>query len=562
MKTTFKTAILALALAVTVSASAEGYQFTKNLKKGMKGADVTALQTALGISPATGYFGNITLAAVKAYQTANKIPSTGFVGPMTIAKMNMTGGTTPGTTPGTITTTPNGQEGFGEVKLSPGVVSNFNVTRTTDTNVYGIEIKAKESDIAVERVTLQVDVTNQGSLENPSTLINKIIVKDGSTVLSTIPVTSSVFSKDTSSATTKYYVQISGLNFKVSKDTIKNLTFAFDSNSIDAERSVIVKLYGSQPVRIVDGRGISSYPDAATVSPLDHTFKKPGTATLTLQEDSNIAYSQNYRINANDNGVEKVTMSMFGTKSITGTSKITSVLATIATSSAGATLPSVLRLYDGSEEIDVKSVSGATSITFDLNNRNVMVSADQTRVFTIKADFPASTVAGSQVGTRVSKVVYEKPNGTIASSTTNIPSSIKYNYFAPIVAQFTKVSSIVEKNTNNNIVTTIVPTFKLKVQALGGSLDAVATATISFIPKNGGTTISTTTVGTFDGSPTVIGENGTRELTFSRSIAAAAIPASVDYKVVIDGITWKATSVASTTQSGVFEAFDVSSFSY
>ena len=47
MKTSIRTAILALALAVTVSASAEGYMFNNNLKFGARGADVTALQDRL-----------------------------------------------------------------------------------------------------------------------------------------------------------------------------------------------------------------------------------------------------------------------------------------------------------------------------------------------------------------------------------------------------------------------------------------------------------------------------------------------------------------------------------
>jgi len=36
----------------------------------------------------TGYFGGITLKAVKAFQILNDIPATGFVGPLTRAKLN------------------------------------------------------------------------------------------------------------------------------------------------------------------------------------------------------------------------------------------------------------------------------------------------------------------------------------------------------------------------------------------------------------------------------------------------------------------------------------------
>lgn len=62
--------------------------FRSNLKVGSRGADVTLLQNDLGVSPATGYFGPITKAAVITYQRAHGLPSTGFVGPLTRAKLN------------------------------------------------------------------------------------------------------------------------------------------------------------------------------------------------------------------------------------------------------------------------------------------------------------------------------------------------------------------------------------------------------------------------------------------------------------------------------------------
>lgn len=83
--------------AVSVSA----YTFNTNLKYGMKGnADVAELQKALGVTPAVGNFGPMTLAAVKAYQTSHGLPSTGFVGALTRAALNAGTPTTP-TTPTT-----------------------------------------------------------------------------------------------------------------------------------------------------------------------------------------------------------------------------------------------------------------------------------------------------------------------------------------------------------------------------------------------------------------------------------------------------------------------------
>ena len=67
--------------------------FNTDLKFGMINTDVKYLQVKLGILPTTlgfGVFGPKTLAAVKAYQTANGIQATGYVGVLTRARLNLT----------------------------------------------------------------------------------------------------------------------------------------------------------------------------------------------------------------------------------------------------------------------------------------------------------------------------------------------------------------------------------------------------------------------------------------------------------------------------------------
>lgn len=70
------------------------HNFTQHLSYGMSGSEVTALQTALKLEslftvPATGFFGQITLNAVKKFQTKYGIPTTGYVGDLTNAKLNI-----------------------------------------------------------------------------------------------------------------------------------------------------------------------------------------------------------------------------------------------------------------------------------------------------------------------------------------------------------------------------------------------------------------------------------------------------------------------------------------
>ncbi len=77
----------------TLTGTGGKFYFQNTLAAGVNGNDVTELQTRLQgegyySGPITGYFGPLTLAAVKAYQSAKGLPSTGYVGTMTMASFN------------------------------------------------------------------------------------------------------------------------------------------------------------------------------------------------------------------------------------------------------------------------------------------------------------------------------------------------------------------------------------------------------------------------------------------------------------------------------------------
>ncbi len=77
----------------TLTGKSSGYVFTTYMGVGSSGAAVTALQnklTALGLyqGPVTGYYGNLTAAAVKKFQKANGLDQFGYVGPGTRAALN------------------------------------------------------------------------------------------------------------------------------------------------------------------------------------------------------------------------------------------------------------------------------------------------------------------------------------------------------------------------------------------------------------------------------------------------------------------------------------------
>ncbi len=588
MKKTISAAIFALALTLSVTASAQGFMFNKSLQLGMRGADVTALQNYLAdagffnLAP-TGYFGSITKRSVVAFQLANNLPGTGFVGVLTRGVLNSSP-VTP--TPGTGTTCPagftctattptpglTGSEGFAEVRVSPVVTNNPNVQTNIDVPVYAIEFKAKQSDIMVERINLAVKVELSSSQENPATLINKVTVKDGSTVIASIPVNSSSFSKDTSVTPNQYYLQIAGLGLKVDKDALRTLTVTFDTNSIDSDRTVTVGVYGTSGIRTVDGRGISSYNSLSDTRV--HTFKKPGTSTATVKSDATTIYSTNYRINATGNGAEKVLTSTFAVKSETGRSKITSVKVAVATSStytSSSTLPSNLYLYDGSTLIDARSVvvaSGAASVTFDLNNYNVFVEADTTKTFTIRADFPSNTTAGTTVSTSVTEVVYEKPNGS-SVTVSGIAIAGPYHYLSTIVPKFSKVASTVTTVKNNDIDTSVLAEVKLNLMADGGDISATTSISAVIGLRNiqtGNTVGATTSVnGLVESGLSVFSDGASKWVNFSATFASTTFSSgTTNVKAYVESITFKPVTGSPVTLTAGFNLLDsdnIASFS-
>ena len=183
---------------------------TTTLKFGMKAnASVACLQTILGVTPAAGNFGPITLAAVKAFQTTNSLTADGAVGALTKAALSVTTpvvGTLPAgcttasgfsTTTGvacTAATLPAGctstagfssttgascSTGSSSTALTGGA-GTLDLTKTTanvetkateskdDVKILGFKAKATDSDIAITNVKLALSNTNFDDAVNPS----------------------------------------------------------------------------------------------------------------------------------------------------------------------------------------------------------------------------------------------------------------------------------------------------------------------------------------------------------------------------------------------------------
>ena len=575
MKKIFSTALafaLAFSAVSAVSAQSMTNAFNTNLKLGARGADVVALQSFLeskGLltmpaGVAKGYFGGLTKSAVVAYQISKGVtPASGYFGPLTRATANadtttVTTGTTTTTTTTTTGTTAttgttgtvstSGVEGTLDTTLAATPANNANVQTQTDVPVYGVQFRARVADSVVQTLDLQVAVSpdNGATFENPATLINTIKVWDGSNVIATIPVSSTTFVKDSNQV---YYIRLSGLNFLVAKDATKVLTVSFSTNSIDTSRSVTIDGYGTSSIRAVSGNGISSFysVDGSAYTRI-HTFKKPGTSTLTLSSAASPLRSQNFRINP-DNGAQYVPVLNFNLKSDTGDSNLQQIVVSLATTTNASTL----YLYDGSTLIDSMNATNAATVTFNNLDNKVIVSAGTTKTLTLKADFPTNSVNGGFLTATVTSVTYQKPNGTSGTLTTAVAGVPQYVFNNAAQWALAGTPTITKVSNQNGSTTEMSATFTFNVTALGSTIRKPIASDFWIDATTGAVSASSSV-----GAPVVIPNNDIADgSTAQVSVTATVntVPSAGSYAFVISKLTW-----ASTTGSNVNQTWGLDDF--
>jgi len=460
---------------------------TADLKLGSTGAGVVGLQTGLVaggylVMPAgvaMGNFGPLTQAAVVAWQKAAGIsPAAGYFGPISRAAFNLCGTavTPPGTTPppGTV-----GTEGSFTVSQDAQPANNTAVVSNTNTPVYGIKIKATGSDMTIDRFDLQSSVTIvtiNGSTVNPGSFITSVSAYDGSTLLKTMALSTSDFTKDSDGV---YYVRISGIGFKVPKDTTKTLTFKVNTNSVgstDYTKAVTVVGYATDNVRGLDTAGFNTYADATWTS--SFTFTATNNAVLTGTASTDTPAAQSIAINATD-GAKGVVMQKFKLKATTGDATLTDLRVYVKTDSGTYSDPTSLYLYDGDTLLGSAAVSvTAGSGAVDFSNMEYVIAKDVTKTLTVKADFPttATGVASTTIATAAAETnttMIETPDGTskeVAISTAMTGSDMHLRVVS--AAHYSLVSANIAHSAGvaNIASSTLTGTIVLDVKAEGGLL--------------------------------------------------------------------------------------------
>lgn len=517
-------------LAVAVLASAA--TFNVNLTVGSRGADVTALQTALiaaGYSipaGATGYFGSQTQAAVKLYQAAKGIPNTGFVGPLTRAALN---GAPVATVPGTVVcpvgydcvpktgTTPV----IGTVGGSEGLFKNINASGDIDTDlkegdknvkVLGVEFDADESDMTITRVDVVMENTasSTSSYRIERYFTNIALWLDGKKIASA-PV--SAGERDGS----VYTFRVTGLSGVVKENATAQMFVALDavanvdSDDTTAEWSVTIPAAG---VRAVDTAGIS---DTYFTSAYDSTGVTVNSATvgdLDLAKASSNPDADDIEVSDTDDTT--VTALVANLEANGQAITVTEIPVTLTTTNASTSaIVRNLKLYQGSTLLKTKTVtSAASSVDVVFNDLDIDIAKDSKVTLTVKA-----TV---------------KP---IESDSTNFTQGDSFNVAIDGAAVLAEDANGEDASTSGDangeemtlrtegLALTLVSVNEEKENGAGGSVDDIGTYTIVFDAKAfGGEDVYIGATSTEDASPTAsAGAGVTYSVTNDGSNATNAI---------------------------------------
>jgi len=584
------------ALMAQISAMSGGtsssYSFQTDLTVGSKGADVVALQNLLiskgyltmPAGVAQGYFGALTKSAVAKWQAASGIsPAVGYFGPKSRAAVNAMGGVVGGgtTTGGTVGSTGGTATGI----TTPGAEGTITVTSAPvstgtvyegDHNVaiLAFKVKATGSDVAVQRVKLDLGATTKIY----SKIYSKISLVDesGNTVASSDLNTNTVVKNGS-----RYELTLSGFSSIVPKDGTKTFTVKADvQGSIDSADIALspftVTLASSNAVRAQDGAGIDKYAGDNTISKsVSVSANLADSASLTLSTGASTPVTQEVVASQGsaNNELDKVTLLTFDIKADKDSVLLTDLVATV-TRTAGAATASSTYLYVDGNQIGSASATGSTATFSDID---YTIPVNTTKTFTLKADIrSASTVQTTFVASvAASGLTAENSNGdTVSKSGSATGNSILVRSDGPIFTLVSKSITYTPAAGVAGATSTAKATFVINAKAVGNDVyfgTQAASSTFNFgvykgsvlttilaasstsytIPSTGVVTSGLTGANAFK-----ISENGSADISvdfiLNGRTAAGALLATDAYAVGLESINWSLTG--NDTQSSTFMA--------
>ncbi|MFA6476518.1 MAG: peptidoglycan-binding protein [Candidatus Paceibacterota bacterium] len=403
-------ALMAQAGGTTASVSSIP-EITKSLTIGSKGDEVSALQKYLeeeGLltMPAGvdyGYFGGLTKAAVVEWQKANDVsPASGYFGPISRAALDALREAAPVVTTPTPGTTPvvGLDNTDGSVSAVLGALAPSTATLKkgdTDKPVYGVRFTATGGKVSVNRMDVHF-------ADRPWLMFTEVKIKDASGAVLATKTLSGSADVTTATENSDYYVRFEGLNIVVTPGSDTNIVVVV---SVPSSSSFI----GTAPydstriaipagaIRTVNGKGIYDSLGIDGVMPSGNTVSltTAGSAadlTVTLDGTSPSNGTQVYVATAGGADTTGVPLAVYNFRSGNQDSTLYSLAFTVATDPAlGSNLGTSMKIFklsDGTSSY-YGSLSGST-VTFTINP-GLVLTKDTNKKLTLSADISASSTA-------------------------------------------------------------------------------------------------------------------------------------------------------------------------
>lgn len=520
-------------MAFAAVAAAQGATFNTNLTVGSTGADVVALQTwlmangysipALSAGTAKGYFGTQTKAAVMAYQAKVGVPNTGFVGPMTRAKLNggvsapvavascPTGYTctaNPGTTPAPVVSpmTMDGTDGSLTVTLS-SYAGDVTVKKGETKDLVAVKAQATAAPVAVTRFDVRMN-------KRPWLYFSAISLKDSAgTVIATKSLSGSADAQELTVGS-DYLVRFDNISYTVTPGSDKILvvsgTAVTSTDKLSSDVTVVVSV-PTGSIRTLNGKGYTDSLGLGTVATAGTsgrtvTVTGSGSTANILARVSPNAPATRIQTTSTSGQTNGVVLGMFDFKSENTSSTINTLTFTLKDNGGNKPFSTIYKrvyLEVGNSTYQVDSV--ATSSVF--SNLTIALPQDTWTTVTLKADvadqddFTNGAMASTTMTVNATNIVgIDSGFNTTTSSGGNTITSNDITFLSSGASLSNQSATIVGDDNGTSAKTSATMTFQFTFNNTGNTdlyLSAnpsLALATSSTIATAGSTTLTTTYV--------------------------------------------------------------------
>ena len=498
MKKIFITSAIALALILGSAASASAV-FSSPLTIGSKGADVTALQTwlitnnfdipAISSGAATkGYFGQQTKMAVVKYQTSVGLPSTGFVGPLTIAKLNGvaagTMATAPACNPVYYNCTPvagvtpvvvaqasplvmDGTDGSITASLS-SYAGNNTIKKGETKDLVAVKLQATAAPVSATRFDVRFNT-------RPWLYFSTITLKDSTgTVIATKNLSGSADATEITVGS-DYLVRFEGINAVITPGTDRTFvvsgTVLSTTDKLTSDVTVIVSIPSSS-IRTINGKGYTDSIGLGTVavsgtSGRTITLSSSGSTGNILGKLSAVSPDNRIVTVSTSGETQGVVLGKFDFKSENRASTINTLTFTLKDNGGNRTFPTMFKRvylsFDGGTPVQADSV--ATSSVF--SNLTLALPQDAWKTVVITADVAQSDSTNTYI------IPGAMASSTITVNTTNI---------VGIDSNFTTVTASAGNVVSSNDITFLVAGASVTAPAV--TVSDVDNGTSAAVKKN------------------------------------------------------------------------------